>query len=164
MTLIPPMPAERVNLAPAVAAMDALDLGALWALANAFWQGGGKPLPDCDATLSVLAKCHTRRWYLVRAKVLPVWRKLEAELVSVYSDRLRVSESNRETAMYAARVRVAGLRRKAELEGGADPNRVGARLVPQRESLKENNRSLDGSVIPKRVARGNAVKFHDAKD
>lgn len=107
---IPPMPAELVNDHPAVAAMTAADLGALWALAHAFWRSGAHPLPDDDASLAPLAKCYSRRWYDMRSKVLPVWREIEPRLATVYAQRV---ESVSKQAMGAHKANEARRAKKA---------------------------------------------------
>lgn len=86
-TPLPPFPSELLSESPAVATMTALELGALYALAVAYWKTKTADFGETDSVLSVLARCHTRRWYDIRDKVLPAWRVVKPQLASVYAER-----------------------------------------------------------------------------
>lgn len=79
------MPASLVTDAPGAVHLSALELGALLALADTFWRSGVQPMPTNDAALSVLARCHMRRWVDIRSKVVPVWNAAIPSIAAVYA-------------------------------------------------------------------------------
>ena len=139
-------------------------------LARAYWEGGAHPLPTDDTTLMLLAGLHGRQWSEQRDRVLTAWREIEPKLAAVYAHELKIHEGR----LYIARCATEGRRKarlsskpkmntEARLEAGS--NRLmqsGARLVPQRESLRKDTLSIEGAIIPKRVSRGSDVKFRDS--
>jgi len=159
MRTAPELAARLVMTAPGVARLTAPELGALWGLAYAFWEGEGRPLPKDDATLSVLARCHTRRWYEFRESVLAVWRPLEPRLATVYADRLSVTEANLIRSKVGSQA--SALKRKQRqgqrnADGGnklIDSESLSARLVPQTRSFAAKSDGNNADCTPKRVVR-----------
>jgi uncharacterized protein YdaU (DUF1376 family) len=161
---VPPMLLDPIFTIPEVAHFRALQMGALMFLCRAYWQGGAYPMPTDDTTLMLLSGLHTRQWLEQRERVLRAWRAIEPRLASVYAKLEHTRRAQREIGRFGAKAKKAkALARlnggKLALDSGAAYSQ--ARLVPQKESLKENTRTTSGDVIPKRVARGNAAKFHD---
>lgn len=159
------MPAELVNAVPAVAKMTATDLGALWSLANAFWQGGGVPLDENEATLSALARCYSQQWQRIRTRVIPVWRDIEPDLVRVYG-RLKGKLGGKQAQAAYARAVAASTSSAMKREGNGRfvPKEGQSRPRPLRhkqDSSYSTNRSIDGQIIPKRVIRGQNKTFTD---
>lgn len=103
-TPIPPLPYAIVMRAPECASLTVLEMGAIWFLVDAFWQSRGIPMPNDEASLSALARCHTRRWHDIRNRVLPVWQRLQPRLTSVYAKTAPIAAKR---ASHAAKARAA---------------------------------------------------------
>lgn len=151
---IPPFPAEIISESPHFALMSALELGALMALSLAYWAAQARPLPPDDAALSVLAKCHTRRWYDVREKVLAAWADVQPRLASVYATKAQILTEKQAQAALARHALDA--RRKATtstplIEAQSDSL---VPLVPQPRVIQRESRTNSGESIPKRTLRG----------
>lgn len=81
-----PFPTDLVLDSPHVVTMNAVQFGALLALATSFWRANAQDFGSDEATLSVLARCHTRRWHDIRERVVPAWNAIKPHLVSVYAE------------------------------------------------------------------------------
>lgn len=136
------MPAELINEHPAVACMTALELGALWALSHAFWRAGCLPIPNEEATISVLAKCHTRRWYDVRAKVLPVWNAIYPKLATVYAERVTRYETRSAITHRTNEARRASKAASQMLRlNDSTPGEAGVKLAPGKRDVSHTKRN-----------------------
>ena len=154
---IPPFPAEIISESPHFALMSALELGALMALSLAYWAAQARPLPSDDAALSVLAKCHTRRWYDVRAKVMEAWIEVQPRLASVYATKAqRISEArayalaNISLAHEVQRGTRAKRQREVKLKDQSDSV---VALVPQTAQFCTESRGNGADSAPKRTIR-----------
>jgi uncharacterized protein YdaU (DUF1376 family) len=159
------MPTSPIWGVPQAAQMTAPELGALLCLAQAYWDAGARPLPTDDVTLSVIARCHTRRWYDYRERILAAWAQLEPELARVYVASAKVAAAKRHMRDVAMRnLAIAwgkDVRRavRRDAVGGGD-----AALTPKLKFSKENSGRVDhrGRNIPAIVTRGNRPNLRDS--
>jgi len=154
---VPPFPAELVSESPMIAAFTALEFGALMALALAYWKLQCREMPSEDSVLAVVARCHQRRWYDCRDKVIPVWRALQPAIAAVYAKRTQIltqRQANAELGLVAlAEYRNRTARKAAKPLAEAQSDSL-APLVPQRSELRAESRTNSGESIPKRTLRG----------
>lgn len=154
----PPFPTELLINSPLTMRLNALEMGALYCLATAYWVGQAVDLPNDDAALSVLARCHTRRWYDVRESVLEAWERLRPQLASVYAQN--VNKGAARVAAYRANIaraheasRVKRMKQRHEAISDAGPSAL-VPLIPQPRAIERENRTNSGETIPKRTLRG----------
>lgn len=154
--LRPDFPAELIYREPQASALTALELGALCALAFAYWQGQALEMPTEDSTLAIMARCHQRRWYDCRDRVLPVWQVIRPRLATVYAERVRVLEAKGRggrTARARERERRAAMPNESS-DKLSDLGTVSAPLIPQPRTIQRESRTNQGDLIPKRALRG----------
>ena len=154
----PPFPTELLINSPLTMRLNALEMGALYCLATAYWVGQAIDLPDDDAALSVLARCHTRRWYDVRESVLEAWERLKPALASVYAQN--VNKGAARVAAYRANIaraheasRVKRMKQRHEAISEAGPSTL-VPLVPQTAAFAAKTNTNGAESVPKRVVRG----------
>jgi len=123
--------------APECASLTVLEMGAIWFLVDAYWQSQGVPMPNDEASLSALARCHTRRWHDIRARVMPAWQRLQPRLARVYAKAapiaaVRIANAKRATEVSA----LNHARRKAakQADSFVDAANTGAALVSARRN------------------------------
>lgn len=83
----PPFPTEILCSELSLERANATVSGACWLLATAYWAGGCRPLPDAEAHLAILARCHSAQWYRIRNPVKVVLSTLLPTLAAVYPER-----------------------------------------------------------------------------
>ena len=109
-----PFPFELVAASPALATADALVIGATISALCAYWQSGCQPLPEDDAGLAVVARCHTARWHRVRERVKRAISAILPTLTAVYAQRQKAALGKRAIGRLGGLVSAANRKEKAQ--------------------------------------------------
>jgi uncharacterized protein YdaU (DUF1376 family) len=142
-----PLPTAPILSAPTLATADAVVWGATLSILMAWWQGGCRPLPDSDAGLAVLARCHSRRWYNVREQVKLALSEIMPPLAAMYARQSEVAQV-RSAMAYAAGVASAKARKhrvERSAPAFATTDILSAMIV---------------RAIPERVSKSSVVRTH----
>lgn len=96
-----------------LAMADAVVWGASVAILTMWWRSGCSELPGDDATLSMLGRCHARRWYSVREDVRRVLDEVMPQIASEYARESLIASKRSAAASVAANARHHGPKRHA---------------------------------------------------
>jgi hypothetical protein len=106
-----PLPIDAICASQTLTTADAATLGGTMAILLAWWKSGCKPLPESEAGSAVLARCHSRRWYLVRDGVKSALSEIMPELTTMYARQSKVALARSQMARNAGVASAAARKR-----------------------------------------------------
>jgi hypothetical protein len=149
----PVLPASVILDTPALAAADALAIGATVLILDAWWRGGCLALPPRETALMVTAKCYQRRWGSVQGTVKRALAELVPKLVIVHDEHVAAAQRRIEKARANAAKSAAV--RAARRQLVAPPI---ARAIHPTHAPRHHNSRVDMQARADAIARTRAVQ------
>ena len=155
-----PFPFELVAASPALATADALVIGATISALCAYWQSGCQPLPEDDAGLAVVARCHTARWHRVRERVKRAISAILPTLTAVYAQRQKAALGKRAIGRLGGLVSAASVaKRKATVQPTVDKNSISP--ADTQRAMRPPFESSGNEVQKVKPTTGTASRLYD---
>jgi len=157
-----PFPFELVAASPALATADALVIGATISALCAYWQSGCQPLPEDDAGLAVVARCHTARWHRVRERVKRAISAILPTLTAVYAQRQKAALGKRAIGRLGGLVSAASVaKRKATVQPTVDKNSISP--ADTQRAMRPPLESSENEVQKVKPITGTALHLTDPR-